>query len=53
MCAGFTAGTGNGHHLVNRTDRDVLYLEIGDRISPEVVTYPDDDIHGSHGPDGR
>jgi uncharacterized cupin superfamily protein len=53
MCAGFKAGTGNAHHLVNRTDCDVLYLEIGDRIIPEVVTYPDDDIHGSHGEDGR
>ena len=31
MCAGFKAGTGNGHHLVNRTDEDVVYLEIGDR----------------------
>jgi uncharacterized cupin superfamily protein len=53
MCAGFKAGTGNAHHLVNRTDSAVLYLEIGDRISPEAVTYPDDDLCGSHGPDGR
>jgi len=53
MCAGFKAGTGNAHHLVNRSDYDVLYLELGDRITPEAVAYPDDDIHGSHGPDGR
>ena len=24
MCAGFKAGTGNGHHLVNRTDEEVV-----------------------------
>ena len=27
MCAGFKAGSGDAHHLVNRTKRDVLYLE--------------------------
>src|SRR3954467_7505554 len=27
MCAGFKAATGDAHHLVNRTGRDVLYLE--------------------------
>ena len=31
MCAGFKAGTGNGHCLVNETDKDVVYLEGGDR----------------------
>src|SRR6185369_15304545 len=31
MCAGFKAGTGNGHNLINASDDDVLYLEIGDR----------------------
>src|SRR6478752_1829242 len=30
MCAGFPAA-GLAHHLVNRTERDVVYLEIGDR----------------------
>ena len=53
MCAGFKAGTGNAHHLVNRSDSDVLYLEIGDRTRPEVATYPDDDIHGRDDQDGR
>ena len=27
MCAGFKAGTGNGHHLVNETSDEVIYLE--------------------------
>jgi len=44
MCAGFKAGTGNGHHLVNETERDVLYLEIGDRMPGDEGTYPDDDL---------
>ena len=53
MCAGFKAGTGNGHHLVNRTARDVVYLEIGDRSPGDSGTYPDDDLAVSLGPDGR
>ena len=44
MCAGFKAGTGNGHHLVNRTNKDVVYLEAGDRTPGDSGTYPDDDI---------
>ena len=44
MCAGFRAGNGNAHHLINETDRDVLYLEIGDRTPGETATYPDDDL---------
>jgi uncharacterized cupin superfamily protein len=53
MCAGFKAGTGNGHHLVNRTDRDVVYLEVGDRTAGDSATYPDDDLASALGPDGR
>jgi uncharacterized cupin superfamily protein len=44
MCAGFKCGTGNAHHLLNETDDDVLYLEIGDRTPGEQASYPDDDI---------
>jgi len=44
MCAGFRAGTGNAHHLVNRSAADVVYLEIGDRTPGDEVSYPDDDI---------
>jgi uncharacterized cupin superfamily protein len=44
MCAGFKAGTGNGHQLVNRSTEDVVYLEIGDRTAGDAVTYPDDDL---------
>jgi uncharacterized cupin superfamily protein len=44
MCAGFRAGTGDAHHLVNKSPSDVLYLEIGDRTPGETAEYPDDDL---------
>ena len=44
MCAGFKAGTGDGHQLVNRTDADVVYLEVGDRTPGDEGFYPDDDL---------
>ena len=44
MCAGFAAASGDAHQLVNRTDRDVLYLEVGDRLPGDSVDYPDDDL---------
>ena len=44
MCAGFRAGTGNGHRLINETDEDVVYLEIGDRTPGDEGYYPDDDL---------
>lgn len=43
MCAGFKAGSGDGHQLVNRTSAEVVYLEVGDR-SIDVCVYPDDDL---------
>jgi uncharacterized cupin superfamily protein len=53
MCAGFKAGSGNAHHLRNRSDATVVYLEIGDRTPGDVVTYPDDDVQIVQVPDGR
>ena len=44
MCAGFKAGTGDAHQLSNRSDQDVVYLEIGDRTAGDETTYPDDDL---------
>lgn len=44
MCAGFKAGEGNGHQLVNRSDAFVVYLEVGDRTAGDCVVYPDDDL---------
>jgi uncharacterized cupin superfamily protein len=57
MCAGFPAGTGDAHHFLNRSDRDVLLLVVGDRAQGEVVRYPDIDLHlkdgAFHHKDGR
>ncbi len=42
--AGFKAGSGVAHCLMNRTDRDALYLEVGTRAKSERVHYPDVDF---------
>ena len=42
--AGFKANSGNGHHLVNRTTEDAVYLEIGSRSKRERVDYSDVDL---------
>jgi uncharacterized cupin superfamily protein len=52
MCAGFPA-QGIAHQLVNRTDRDVVYLEIGDRTAGDEGTYPRDDLMATLGADGK
>jgi uncharacterized cupin superfamily protein len=44
MCAGFKAGTGNGHRLTNETTEEVVYLEVGDRTPGDEGSYPDDDL---------
>jgi len=44
MCAGFKAGTGNGHRLINESAEEVVYLEVGDRTLGDEGSYPDDDL---------
>lgn len=44
MSAGFPGGAQDGHHLINRTERPALYLEIGDRPAAEEVFYPEADL---------
>jgi uncharacterized cupin superfamily protein len=41
---GFKANSGNGHHLVNRSARDAVYLEVGTRSKIERVEYPEADL---------
>ena len=43
MCSGFAKG-GVAHHLVNRSGKDVTYLEIGDRVAGDQGEYPADDL---------
>jgi len=52
MVAGFAAG-GTAHHLENRTTRDCVILEVGDRTPDDAVSYPADDLQAVMGTDGR
>lgn len=47
MCAGFKAGSGDAHRLVNESYKDAVYLEIGDRTAGDEVSYPDVDLVAS------
>jgi uncharacterized cupin superfamily protein len=51
MCAGFPAGARDGHHLVNRSARDAVYLEVGDRKEEDQCYYSDVDLH--YGPSAK
>lgn len=53
MCAGFKAGTGDAHHMINRTKKDVVFLEVGDRSAGDTVSYPDNNVVGVFGSDGK
>ena len=54
MAAGFPAGQPDGHHLINRTDRPAVYLEVGTRREDvDEVDYPDIDMAVRQGPDGQ
>ncbi|MBL8380749.1 MAG: cupin domain-containing protein [Burkholderiales bacterium] len=44
MCAGFKAGSGNAHRLMNKSGADAVYLEVGDRTPGDAVVYPDEDL---------
>ncbi|MCE2524354.1 MAG: cupin domain-containing protein [Rhodobacteraceae bacterium] len=52
MCAGFPAG-GTANHVLNRSDRDLVTLEIGDRAEGDEGSYPQDDTHAVMGADGK
>jgi len=53
MCAGFPAGSRDGHQLVNKSDRPARYLEISNRDPDDGAEYPDVDLSYRKGPDGR
>jgi len=44
QCAGYPAGSGDGHQLVNRSDRPVRYLEVGSCNEADEVFYPEADL---------
>jgi uncharacterized cupin superfamily protein len=52
-CAAFPAGAANGHHLQNRSDREVVLLEIGSRFpDKDGCDYPDIDMIARPGEEG-
>jgi uncharacterized cupin superfamily protein len=51
-CAAFAKNSGNGHHLINQSDRVAVYLEVGSRSPADVITCPDVDMI-SPSSDGR
>jgi len=49
-CAGFKAGTEDGHHLQNRSTEDAIVLEVGSRRpSQDEAFYPDIDLQALKG----
>jgi uncharacterized cupin superfamily protein len=51
--AAFKANSGNGHCLVNRSDRDAVFLEIGTRSVTERTVYTDVDLVQERDANGR
>jgi uncharacterized cupin superfamily protein len=43
-CAAFRKGTGNGHHMINRTTATAVYLEVGTRAPADLTTCSDIDL---------
>jgi uncharacterized cupin superfamily protein len=53
MCAGFPAGSNDGHQLVNRSDQPARYLEVSNRDPADTAAYPDVDLAYSKSPEGK
>ena len=51
-CAAFAKGTGNGHHMINRSNATALYLEVGSRQPGDITTCSDIDLKSANA-DGR
>ena len=51
-CAAFAKNSGNGHHMINRSQATAIYLEIGSRAPDDVITCSDIDMM-SPSSDGR
>lgn len=51
-CAAFPKGSGNGHHMINRSDATAVYLEIGSRQPDDLTTCSDIDLKSASA-DGR
>jgi uncharacterized cupin superfamily protein len=51
-CAAFPKGSGNGHHMINRSSATAAYLEVGSRDPRDLTTCSDIDMMSSSA-DGR
>jgi len=51
-CAAFPKGSGNGHHMINRSDAVAVYLEVGSRAPDDLTTCSDIDMMSANS-DGR
>lgn len=51
-CAAFPKNSGNGHHLINRSDAMAIYLEAGFRHPDDMTTCSDIDMKSANS-DGR
>jgi uncharacterized cupin superfamily protein len=51
-CAAFPKNTGNGHHMINRSNVMAVYFEVGSRSPADVITCADIDMM-SPSVDGR
>ena len=43
-CAAFAKNTGNGHHMINRSNMTAVYLEVGSRSREDLTTCSDIDM---------
>lgn len=51
--AAFRAGDGNGHHLLNRSQQNAVFLVMSNRHPEDGASYPDEDLAVRKGPDGK
>ncbi len=51
-CATFPKGTGNGHHLINKSNSMAVYLEVGSRNPLDLTTCSDIDLKSANA-DGK
>ena len=47
-CAAFPKNSGNGHHMVNRSKKDAVYLEVGSRHRDDLTTCSDVDMQSAN-----
>ena len=51
-CAAFPKNSGDGHHMINRSDVTAVYLEVGSRAPADLTTCSDIDMMSANA-DGR